>query len=301
MEIGAPSALDVALRAGAREQLVRFERLRGQFADRYAALPRAGLSDLVEREWAQRNEALERDVLPAPPLEFIRHPSLLWSMFVSERYLRHEFPLVSASFGAATLARALPEDPVGGPLLAPTPDGSSVTSANTVHHLYHLARFSAETGVDVAALGTVVEWGGGYGNLAKLFRRLHGGGPTYVVVDTPLFSCLQWLYLASVFGTDQVCLADAPGQPLRPGTINLVPVTLAASLAVAADLFVSTWALNESAPAAQDLVVGRDWFGAAHLLLGMHQGVALADRAVAGGARVVVIGDFMPGQTYVMR
>jgi hypothetical protein len=69
---------------------------------------------------------------------------------------------------------------------------------------------------------------------------------------------------------------------------------------VSADLFISNWALNESTPAAQEDVVARRWFGADSLLLAMHAGDPLTDVVVRHGARPVPLGDFMPGQQYLV-
>ncbi len=139
----------------------------------------------------------------------------------------------------------------------------------------------------------VVEWGGGYGNLAKLLRRVHGGRPTYVIIDTPLFAALQWLYLSATSGArTRSCWRGqghrGAGVARRPHRRDRRPVR-------------STWALNESPPALQAAVADGGWYGAPRLLMDMHRGVPLAERAVAGDARVVDVGPWMPGQTYVLR
>lgn len=278
------------------QQLERFARLRREFAERYEQAAAGFGGGWVEPEWEERNRALAADVLPEPPPDFLRHPAILYSMFMPDRVVPHELPRLLDAHGDR-LAALLEEDPVGDPPLLPGHDGTYLTSSNSVHQLFHLQRFADATGTNLAELEVVVEWGGGYGNLAKLLRRLHGGALTYVAIDTPLFACLQWLYLASVLGRDAVRLASEPER----GTITLIPVQHAGEIDVQADLFISTWALNESPVTAQDLVVDRDWYGAEHLLLAMHDGVPLADRAVADGARRVRVGDFLPGQNYVVR
>jgi len=247
-----------------------------------------------------RNEELERSLTPLPPRDFIRHPVIRFTMFVDGRHADEKLRVAESVLTATELRRVLAEDPVGGPPPRAWDDGGLVTSSNTIHHVHHLARFTAATGCAPARIERVVEWGGGYGNFAKLFRRLHGGTPTYVIVDTPLFSCLQWLYLASVFGPDQVELIGA-GRPIAEGKLNLVPITAIEQLAPAADLFISTWALNESAPDAQRHVTERDWFGARHLLLGMHDGEPLIDAACRSGARRAPVAPYMPNQNYVFR
>lgn len=256
---------------------------------------------LVRSDWADRNRRLEGDLLPSPPLGFLRHPAILYTMFLSDRYLAAELPEVLRRLPPDAARAALAEDPVGDPPLTPGHDGTYVTSSNTVHHLHHLARFVGATGADLRELDTVVEWGGGYGNLAKVLTRLRGAIPTYVIVDTPLFSCLQWLYLSSVLGPDRTQLLLGPRDRIREGRINLLPIGRLEGLRLEADLFVSTWALNESPRQVQDEVVRRGWLGARHLLLGMHRGHSLEGAAIADGAGSEPVGSFMSGQRYLFR
>lgn len=68
---------------------------------------------------------------------------------------------------------------------------------------------------------TIVEWGGGYGSLARLIRRLSPGDATYALVDAPILCAIAWRYLSDVLGEDAVAGVDEGG--LRPGRVNLVP------------------------------------------------------------------------------
>lgn len=277
-------------------QLDRYERLRHDFAHRLEVLATHDQPSFVRSDWRARNAELAAHLLPVPPRDLLRHPAIRYQMFVDERYLALEVPYVLAHLPRADLAR---ESPVGAPPRAPV--RGVMSSSNTVHHLHHLLRYADATGRALGEFATVVEWGGGYGNLAKLFLRLHGGAPTYVLLDTPVFAAVQWLYLAAVLGEDRVHLAPAPGAALVPGAVNVVPVGWVTSLDVSADLFVSTWALNESTPEAQHHVVDRDWFGADGLLLAMHRGDPLEPAVLAAGAQPVPVGRFMPAQRYLVR
>lgn len=276
----------------------RFDALRSQFSTRWTLV--RGLSDpaFVRSDWSERNEELARDLAPAPPRDFLRHPAILYQMMLGDRYVAEELPYVASRLADLEDAR---EDAVGSPPLVSMPERDWSTSANTVHHLHHLLRYEEATQRRVADCDCVVEWGAGYGNLAKLIRRRHGGDPTLVLLDTPVFSCLQWLYLASILGEDAVVLHSTPGQAVEDGLVNVVPIGLVSELTVAADLFISTWALNESEPAAHDEVIGRDWFGAPALLLAMHAGDPLEPRVLAAGAEPLHVGPFMPAQRYLVR
>ncbi len=278
--------------------LERFDALRLEFASRWSRVRHLSDAGFVREDCHERNEALALDLAPAPPRRFLHHPSILFQMFVGDKYLADELPYVSARLEDLREAR---EDAVGCPPSAPLPGTGWTTSANTVHHLHHLLRYEEETGRRIDGAKVFVEWGAGYGNLAKLIHRRHGNRPTLVLLDTPVFSCLQWLYLASVLGEEAVVLHTERGQPVQDRRINVVPIGLVAGLAVQPDVFISTWALNESEPAAQDAVIARNWFGAPGLLLAMHEGDPLERRVLEAGARRVPVGPFMPAQRYLVR
>lgn len=268
-----------------------------RFAERFAAVRHLVDASHVRPDWAQRNAELERDLLPVPPTDFLRHPSIAFQMFVNERLLPHELPYVRERI---VDERLLAEPPVGEPPTVLLSDSGVRTSSNTVHQLFHLLRYQEATGRRIDDAATIVEWGGGFGALIRLLVALHGGEPTCVVFDTPIFSAVQWLYLSAVLGEDRVVLHDtAPARP-ADGRVNLVPIGLLSATEVDADLFISNWALNESPPSARQDVVDRRWFGADSLLLAMHAGDPFTEVVLAAGAKAVPLGDFMPGQQYLV-
>lgn len=271
--------------------------LAARFAHQLKAVRSCVNPGYVRPDWAERNEQLARDLLPVPPADFLCHPAIAYQMLMGERIVPHELPYVRDRLPDEAL---LAEDPVGAPSTVPVPGTEIRTSPNTVHQLYHLLRYEEATGRRVRDAATIVEWGGGFGSLMRLLVRLHAGDPTCVIIDTPVFAALQWLYLSAVLGEDRVVLHHrGPVRP-EPGRVNVLPIGLVADLDVDADLFISNWALNESMPAAQRAVVARHWFGADSLLLAMHAGDPFAAVVLDHGARAVLLGDFMPGQQYLV-
>ncbi|WP_433260679.1 hypothetical protein ACQPZF_24760 [Actinosynnema sp. CS-041913] len=268
-----------------------------RFAERVAAVRHCVDARYVRPDWVLRNAELERDLLPVPPVDFLRHPSIAFQMFVNERVLPHELPYVRSRL---TDERLLAEPSVGEPPTVPLPGSGVRTSANTVHQLFHLLRYQEATGRRIDDAATIVEWGGGFGALMRLIVAMHRGEPTCVIFDTPIFSAVQWLYLSAVFGEERIVLHDAA--PVRPigGCVNLVPIGLVGATEVDADLFISNWALNESMPQARQDVLDRHWFGADSLLLAMHAGDPFTAAVLAAGAEAVPLGDFMPGQQYLV-
>src|SRR5690606_5609678 len=104
----------------------------------------------------------------------------------------------------------------------------------------------------------------------------------------------------AVLGEERVVLHDSPPVRVAAGRVNLVPIGLVGATGVRADLFISNWALNESMPRARQDVVDRHWFGADSLLLAMHAGDPFTQAVLGAGAKAVALGDFMPGQQYLV-
>jgi hypothetical protein len=274
-----------------------FASLAARFAARLDAIRHCTDARYVRSDWARRNTELERVLLPEPAPDYLSHPAIRCQMLVDDHLLVHELPFVCAHLEDTGL---LAEDPAGRPPTVRVPGTEVWTSSNTVHQLYHLMRYQEATGNRLRDAETIVEWGGGFGSLMRLLVRVHGGAPTCVIIDTPTFSALQWLYLSEVLGEERVVLhSTGPPRPVS-GLVNIVPIGLVRDMEVRADLFISNWALNESMPAAQQDVVERHWFGAASLLMAMHAGDPFAEVALGSGARAVLIGAFMPGQQYLV-
>ena len=135
--------------------------------------------------------------------------------------MKEELALLEKSYPSEKLKELLIEDYLGNPLLM---NAKYLTSHNSIHQLYHFTRYQSETRNDFEQFRFVVEWGGGYGSLAKIYHRLVQNPVTYIIFDIPLFSCVQWLYLSVTMGKDRVNLIQQPDQKIAERKINLVPV-----------------------------------------------------------------------------
>lgn len=131
---------------------------------------------------------------------------------------------------------ALTESPAGLPLpylLYPR------SSANLIHHAYHLARFEEATGRRTSDFSTVIEFGGGYGSMCRLLFKAGFNG-RYVIYDLPAFRALQqfFLELAGVTPRNSVVWAESPEDIRR--TIQSENPSASPSL------FLATWSLSEA-------------------------------------------------------
>lgn len=236
-----------------------------------------------------------------PRWSFLSNQAIRDTMFVDgdSKWLEAQTNYLQRRLGSSYDRMTL-EDALGAPKLI----HGTKTSHNTIHHLYHIYYYLETTSTKLKSINTVVEWGGGYGNLAKLWMRNVKPNSTYIIIDTALFCSIQSLYLGCIFGTKQINLLDKKSVGIVKGKINLVPLALLNSKNIEGDLFVSTWGLSESSAEAQDFVIRQHWFNAKHVLLGFQKSTSdlysasrLGDLARKNGITVSEI-PFIKGNYY---
>jgi putative sugar O-methyltransferase len=108
---------------------------------------------------------------------------------------------------------------------------------------------------------TIIEFGGGYGCLAHIFKKCCPLS-TIVLIDLPEFLAIQHLYLQIALPHDEIIVHTEVPETLKEGAIHLVPVHFLSELSVAADLFISTFALSETPLTVQEMVFNKQFFHA---------------------------------------
>lgn len=261
-------AKDTELARRKAAQWDEFSRLNTQFDGILSNFSRADSDRYILGTWKRFNERFREMCRNGVPPDFLQHSIVLdtltanplkpiWKPFV-EDVIRDAPP---------SLLAAMEEDLVGMPRIC---WGDPLTSPGRIVHGWTLLQFLKAVGaVEIGGelrIRDVVEYGGGYGGLVTVWKRLNSA-LTYTIIDTPIMLSIQWLYLSSVMGQETVhCLTEGNQKPL-PGKINLMPVAFLDRGDLKPDVFVSTWALSESPTLTQQLVINRNWYGAPHLLL----------------------------------
>lgn len=223
--------------------------------------------ELIHESWSQNITALESYFVGKMSEDFIANEVINGTMvFTNRKAHQLELKYVLDAFG-----KQMVEEVISKGLNSTFLYGKSRRSTliNSVHHLHHLMRFEQLTGRRVSSIDSVVEFGGGYGNMARIVQNL-GGCTTYSIVDLLLFSCIQYVFLSTVAGSDRVALDD--DHTRQDAKILLHPLfSTDTSTKLHGNLFLSTWALSESTRAAYDWVTASDWFGANNLLLAYNE------------------------------
>lgn len=219
---------------------------------------------LIHECWKENISALEAYFTDRMDEGFLSNETINGTMvFTDKKAHLAELDELTRLMGRPALDRIISKD-----LNRAFTSGKSRKGAaiNSTHHLYHLTRFERATGRKIDTIKSVVEFGGGYGNMGRVMANA-GSPEAYTIIDLLLFSCVQYVFLSTVAGKERVALCNGPESGQKP-LFTLYPLTLLDSAAsLRGEMFLSTWALSESTRAAYDLVTGRDWFGASSLLI----------------------------------
>lgn len=180
---------------------------------------------LISNEWKNNIDKIEG----LSPLYFLRDQTLRSTMYQSdltifEKEINYIFSKFSDRLQKIAISR--PENQVGQDLLQTS---IGTYCPNDVHHLYHVCKFVEKTGIGEKK--KILEWGGGYGNMAKIFYLAFPElVESYSIFDLPEIQKLQESYLGM----------------LGLNSVNLFSdFELFNDLAHESNLFISTWALSE--------------------------------------------------------
>lgn len=156
----------------------------------------AGGLEPSSKAWSTNITRLKSLIEKEDPRAFLRWDVIRDTMFVVQApYSWNELRYLRARRDwRRRWAQAIRESRVGRPLRLPF---YPATSGNLLHHAYHLARFEEATLLPAHQFSDVVEFGGGYGSMCRLFFNLGFKG-RYVIFDLPAFSYLQKYYLSSL-------------------------------------------------------------------------------------------------------
>lgn len=161
-------------------------------------------------KWQQHCYSLRRHAvsLGDPVSDFLNWSTIQGTMFVGEApYVKQEYDALVAEWPECL--GAIEEGQTGSP---PRLSFEPSTSGNMVHQAYHLLQLRRQ-GVDITEMKSIVEFGGGYGALARLCYRLGFRGE-YVIYDLQHFSWLQQYYLEQ---------EGVPFTPVYYGTWETIP------------------------------------------------------------------------------
>lgn len=149
--------------------------------------------------WPYHQMTLRQCAEEKDPLNLLSWPPIVATMFVGSGA---KFTSIQLSRLPEHYLEAIKEPRFGNPQLY-----NNWTSGNLIHQAYHLWQWEQKTEQQVKNLKSIVEFGGGYGAMALLSRRLGFTGK-YTIIDLPELSLLQKFYLSNTIGLDRLAFID---------------------------------------------------------------------------------------------
>ncbi len=216
--------------------------------------------------WSEYAKKIEAYFINNFPLNFLSNPVLRNTMFINSKWEKIQLKFLESRYEKNKLKKILLENKFGYPAISSC---QYRTSPNSIHHLNHLVLFEEKTGCILSNITNIVEWGGGYGNMAKIFLKINPN-VTYSIIDLPIFIFIQAIYLSSIFGREKINVITEINKKIKNNCINLITLNEELLKSIdfyQPDIFISTWALSESNDFSQNFIEKLDYFKSKYLLL----------------------------------
>lgn len=184
----------------------------------------------------------------------------------ANEFLKTQLPYLKNIYTEIDLKNLLLECPGLFPTIV---DSYYLTSESRVNHLTHLSFAENVLDIKVSELNKIVEFGGGYGSMTDLIRRMNSEH-THIVIDLPELLLIQGYYLLGRYEKEAINFITTDNKIIEEGKINLCPINLLNDLKIEnVDLFIATWSLSEANELTQKLIVkDLKFFGSKNILYG---------------------------------
>ena len=204
-------------------------------------------SSEATKAWLQNRIELRKQILWRDARNFLR-----WD--VVHRTMFHECKQTELDFlkklpNWEDLRKYLVEDSIGNPKRFTSMPESS---GNLIHHLYSVSRFLSAYPVSISEMSQVVEFGGGYGSMARLFYKTGFKG-RYVIFDVPEFAALQEFFLSSL--DRSVPIFRKPTRERGIVILTDIEDFKKQCALEKINLFIATWSISESPVELREIIL----------------------------------------------
>jgi hypothetical protein len=139
------------------------------------------------------NKEIVNLIIQKKLINFLRNPFIQKMFFIHNRlFIKNELREIKNDIkGFSLWKKLLQEDNVGDPIryfLYPK------SSGNRIRQVYHLKKFCDFSNIKIKEIKKVLEIGGGYGCMARIFTKLNSK-IKYIIFDTFEVNLLQYYYL----------------------------------------------------------------------------------------------------------
>lgn len=257
------------LRGLNRIKIEKFEVKRKEYPHNLNIIEKSGFghnNELLTEYWRHVVQEM-RTVFSELPRDFLRVEPFCGAVApnvlpFTKSEVKSNLKFLEDNMNQTDVREILVEDFVGRPYVI---SNRFKTSFVRIQHLCHYIQYEIKTTYLLRDIGSVVEWGGGYGDAARLYLKIRPD-TTYSIIDLPIMSAIQYSYLSSIFPDSMVNLVVNEKQDVKHHAINLIPLCFASSVQIEAEMLISTFALTETNRATIDFIINHKMFGAQHFL-----------------------------------
>lgn len=195
------------------------------------------LPDPLSSSWQQNQLELRKRILKTTDMKAFPYWSVIQAtMYVGDAQYIHnvELPHVASLIPLDVLV--IDKDIIAEPASIGCNDGR-ILSTNLIHQAYSLSQLD----LGISKLDAILEFGGGYGAMCLLCRRLGFKG-RYIIYDLPEFSLLQQYYLScyNVEAEYWASLTELELKPIKKSSELHAPFSRNV-----VDLLIGLWSLGE--------------------------------------------------------
>ena len=148
----------------------------------------------TSNHWAMVCQDIKNRIIIGDIENFLRWHNVKETMVVTSKTLaEYEYSVLSKSSRWTLYKEAVKNLNIGNPIPS---EVYPETNNNAIHQLYHLHIFESKYG-PVENCDKIIEFGGGYGCLCSIIRKLGFTGE-YIIIDFPEFHLIQKYYLNSL-------------------------------------------------------------------------------------------------------
>lgn len=223
---------------------------------------------LIDPNWFNFQMQMKRE-FEINPKEFLRGPAFSQTISCSpmpiiSRAVKHYYRYIRKLSLPDKLKKYLIDDYIGKPYIYSFRYKSTFVR---IQHLYQISLFEKLTAINLFSNNErIIEFGGGYGDLVNLIHKNNPNKPTYIIIDLPVLSKIQYLYLKSIYD-DQVFLISDNNKKIENGAINIVPLHMIDTIDEEKSIFLATYSLTESNFNVLDILKKKDFFGSDHFFI----------------------------------
>lgn len=202
-------------------------------------------TDSTDREWLRNRIEIRSKLLNEEPFNFLEWEVIKFTMFTQypAKYLKDELCELKREHDYKNYWKpALIEQDLGAPIRYPY---FLESSGQLIHHAYHLLKLKQFLSVRPDEITNIFEFGGGYGNLAKLSFNLGFVG-TYFIYDLPEFSALQRFYLNCLNFNEHIYQQHGQRSFSVLSDISYLKSIEELFHKTNGNLFIATWSFSES-------------------------------------------------------